>query len=93
MGFVQTIRLVKLPLALRVIIQPLTTVYLAIFKSSSLGAAIAYPEVVSVLVGTINNLVGQPLEIMAIVLLLYVPVSLFTSLLMNRFNRRSQPER
>ena len=54
-----TIRLVLFPQALRVIIPPLTTVYLNLFKSTSLAAAIAYPEVVSVFVGTVNNLVGH----------------------------------
>lgn len=87
---VQTIRLITLPLALRVIVPPLTTVYVNIFKGSSLGAAIAYPDVVSVLVGTINNLVGQPLEIMAITLAFFVSVSLLISFLMNRYNARVQ---
>ena len=86
----QTIRLITLPLAMRVIIPPLTTVYVNIFKGSSLGAAIAYPELVSVLLGTINNLVGQPLEVMAIALAFFVSVSLLISFLMNRFNARVQ---
>ena len=38
-----TIRLILFPQALRVIIPPLTTVYLNLFKSTSLAAAIAYP--------------------------------------------------
>ena len=88
--FPQIVRLITLPLALRVIVPPLATVYMNIFKSSSLGAAIAYPEIVAVLVGTINNLVGQPLEIMAITLVFFVSVSLLISYLMNRYNRRIQ---
>jgi len=90
LNFPQIVRLITLPLALRVILPPLATVYMNIFKSSSLGAAIAYPEVVSVLVGTINNLVGQPLEIMAVTLVFYVSVSLFISFLLNRYNSRVQ---
>jgi len=88
--FPQIVRLITLPLALRVIIPPLATVYMNIFKSSSLGAAIAYPEIVSVFVGTINNIVGQPLEIMAVTLVFYVCVSLLISLLLNRYNSRIQ---
>ncbi len=83
-----TIRLVLFPQALRVIIPPLTTVYLNLFKSTSLAAAIAYPEVVSVFVGTVNNLVGQPVYIMAITMTVYVFISLCISLFLNWYNRK-----
>ena len=83
-----TVRLVLFPQALRVIIPPLTTVYLNLFKSTSLAAAIAYPEVVSVFVGTVNNLVGQPVFIMAITMAVYVFVSLCISLFLNWYNRK-----
>jgi general L-amino acid transport system permease protein len=46
-----------------------------VLKGSSLGAAIAYPEIASVLLGTVNNLVGQPVVIMTITLLLYLGFS------------------
>lgn len=81
-------RLVLFPQALRVIIPPLTTVYLNLFKATSLAAAIAYPEIVSVFVGTVNNLVGQPVIIMGITLIIYVLVSLAIALFMNWYNRR-----
>ena len=83
-----TIRLVLFPQALRVIIPPLTTVYLNLFKSTSLAAAIAYPEVVSVFVGTVNNLVGQPVFIMAITMAVYVFISLCIALFLNWYNRK-----
>ena len=83
-----TIRLVLFPQALRVIIPPLTTVYLNLFKSTSLAAAIAYPEVVSVFVGTVNNLVGQPLFIMAITMAVYAFISLCIALFLNWYNTR-----
>ena len=82
------IRLVLFPQALRVIIPPLTTVYLNLFKSTSLAAAIAYPEVVSVFVGTVNNLVGQPVFIMAITMAVYVFISLCIALFLNWYNRK-----
>ena len=72
----RVLRLVLLPQALRIISPPLTTVYQNILKSSALGAAIAYPELVSVLIGTVNNLVGQPVVIMAITLILYLSFSI-----------------
>lgn len=82
------VRLVLFPQALRVIIPPLTTVYLNLFKSTSLAAAIAYPEVVSVFVGTVNNLVGQPVFIMAITMAVYVFISLCIALFLNWYNRK-----
>lgn len=85
------IRLVLFPQALRAIIPPLSTVYLNLFKGTSLAAAIAYPEVVSVFAGTVNNLVGQPVFIMALTLAVYVFVSLCIALLLNWRNRRIAP--
>ncbi len=84
----RTFRLVLLPQALRTIVPPLTTVYLNIFKGTSLAAAIAYPEVVSVFVGTVNNLVGQPVFIMVMTLLIYVVFSLIIALFMNWYNHK-----
>ncbi len=72
----RVLALVLLPQALRIITPPLTTVYQNILKSSALGAAIAYPELVSVMIGTVNNLVGQPVVIMAITLILYLGFSI-----------------
>lgn len=85
------IRLVLFPQALRAIIPPLSTVYLNLFKGTSLAAAIAYPEVVSVFAGTVNNLVGQPVFIMALTLAVYVFVSLCIALFLNWRNRRIAP--
>ena len=82
------VRLVLLPQALRIMIPPLTTVYLNLFKSTSLAAAIAYPEVTSVLVGTVNNLAGQPVTIMVLTLVIYAFVSLCIALYLNWYQRR-----
>lgn len=83
-----TLRLVVFPQALRVIIPPLTTQYLNMFKGTSLAAAIAYPEIVSVFVGTVNNLVGQPVIIMGITLMTYSLISILIALMLHRYNRR-----
>lgn len=84
----QVVRLVVMPQALRVIIPPLTTCYLNIFKATSLGAAIGYPEIVSVLVGTTNNIVGRPVEIMFLTFAVYSLISLLGIGLMGWLNRR-----
>lgn len=83
------LRHVIVPQALRVMIPPMTTCYLNIFKATSLGAAIGYPEIVSVMVGTTNNLVGRPIEIMFLVFAVYSLVSLLGIWLMDWLNRRS----
>jgi len=83
------LRLIIFPQALRAIIPPLTTQYLNLFKSTSLAAAIAYPEIVSVFVGTVNNLVGQPVIIMLVTLLTYTLVSLCIAMVLNWYNRRA----
>src|SRR5262249_45263424 len=58
-------RLVIFPQALTVMFPPLITQYLSLIKDSSLGFAIAYPELVSINNVMINQ-TGQPIEILAI---------------------------
>ena len=83
-----TLRLVILPQALRVIIPPLTSQYLNLTKNSSLAAAIAYPELVSVFAGTVLNQTGQAVEIIAITMAVYLALSLLISLFMNWYNQK-----
>ncbi|MDZ4730472.1 MAG: ABC transporter permease subunit [Xanthomonadales bacterium] len=80
-------RRVVVPQAMRIIIPPMTTVYLNIFKATSLGAAVGYPEIVSVMVGTTNNIVGRPVEIMFLTFSVYSLVSLVGIWLMGHVNR------
>jgi len=82
------LRRVAFPQALRAILPPLATVYMNLFKATSLAAAIAYPEIVSVFVGTVNNLVGRPVEVMAVTLAFYAGVSFLVAWLMGRWNER-----
>lgn len=82
-----TTRLVVLPQALRIIIPPLTSQYLNLTKNSSLAVAIGYADLVAV-GGTILNQTGHSIEIIAIWMLIYVSISLITSLFMNWFNAK-----
>ncbi|MEZ5850684.1 MAG: amino acid ABC transporter permease [Hyphomicrobiaceae bacterium] len=84
----QTLRLVVIPQAMRIIIPPLTSQYLNLTKNSSLGVAIAYPDLVSVFTGTVLNQTGQAVEVILITMLVYLTLSLLTSLFMNWFNAR-----
>lgn len=84
----QTMRLVMLPQALRVIIPPVTNQYLNLTKNSSLAVAIGYPDVVSI-ANTAINQTGRAVECIAIIMLVYLSTSLFTSVAMNWYNTRS----
>ena len=82
------LRLVVIPQAMRIIIPPLTSSYLNLTKNSSLGVAIGYPDLVSVFAGTVLNQTGQAIEVIFITMLVYLTLSLTTSLFMNWFNAR-----
>jgi general L-amino acid transport system permease protein len=82
-----TLRLVVIPQAMRTIIPPLTSQYLNLTKNSSLGIAIGYPDLVGV-GGTINTQSGRAVEIVAVWMIVYLSLSIATSLFMNWFNAR-----
>jgi general L-amino acid transport system permease protein len=84
----QTLRLVVVPQALRVIIPPLTSQYLNLTKNSSLAVSIGYPDLFAVFAGTTLNQTGQAMEIIGITMAVYLVISLVTSLLMNIYNAR-----
>ncbi|MBW6494320.1 MAG: ABC transporter permease subunit [Burkholderiaceae bacterium] len=84
----QSMRLVILPQALRVIIPPITSQYLNLTKNSSLAVAIGYPDVVSI-ANTAINQTGRAVECIAIVMLVYLTTSLSTSAFMNWYNARA----
>ena len=84
----QVMARVVLPQALRVMVPPLTSQYLNLIKSSSLGAAIAYPELFSIFAGTVLNQTGRELETIMILMLVFLAISLLTSAFMNWYNRR-----
>jgi general L-amino acid transport system permease protein len=82
-----TLRLVVVPQAMRVIIPPLTNQYLNLIKNSSLAVAIGYPDLVQVFTGSVLNITGQAVEVVAITMAVYLTISLVTSLLMNLYGR------
>jgi general L-amino acid transport system permease protein len=82
-----TLRLVVIPQAMRVIVPPLTSQYLNLIKNSSLAVAIGYPDLVQVFAGSVLNITGQAVEVIAITMAVYLTISLVTSLLMNLYGR------
>jgi general L-amino acid transport system permease protein len=83
----RTLRLVVFPQALRVIIPPVTNQYLNLTKNSTLAVAIGYPDLFAIS-GTIINQTGRAVEMIAVVMAVYLMLSLVTSLVMNWYNRR-----
>ncbi|MCG6884344.1 MAG: ABC transporter permease subunit [Silicimonas sp.] len=84
----RVMRLVMIPQAMRLIVPPLTSQYLNVVKNSSLGVAIAYPDVVSVFTGTTLNQTGRAIEIVAMTMAFYLTISLLISIYMNWYNKR-----
>jgi len=83
----QTLRLVVLPQALRVIVPPMTSQFLNLTKNSSLAVAIGYPDLVSVANTTLNQ-TGQAIECISLIMAVYLTVSLSIAGAMNWYNRR-----
>ena len=84
----QTLRLVVVPQAMRVIIPPLANQYLNLVKNSSLAVAIGYPDLVQIFAGSVLNITNQAVECIAITMAVYLAISLLISGFMNWFNRR-----
>ncbi|MBT9610983.1 ABC transporter permease subunit [Aquabacterium sp.] len=83
----QVIRRVLLPQALRTILPATTNQYLNLVKNSSLAVAVGYPDLVSVGNTTLNQ-TGRAVECVAVMMALYLAMSLLTSAAMNAFNAR-----
>jgi general L-amino acid transport system permease protein len=83
----RAMRLVIMPQALRVIVPPLTSQYLNLTKNSSLAVAIGYPDLVSIANTTMNQ-TGQAIEGIAIIMAVYLTISLSISGFMNWYNQR-----
>ncbi|SVB09392.1 uncharacterized protein METZ01_LOCUS162246, partial [marine metagenome] len=84
----QTLKLVVMPQALRIIIPPTTNQYLNLTKNSSLAAAIAYPDLVLVFAGTALMQTGRAIEIISITMLSYLSLSIAISIFMNWYNKK-----
>lgn len=84
---VQKMRIVILPQAFRIAMPALGNQYLNLIKNSSLGASISYFELTQIAQITVGN--GSPaVPAFTLTLLVYLSISLVTSLLVNFFNRR-----
>src|SRR5215468_6674499 len=80
--------LVVLPQALRIMVPQMTSQYLNLIKSSTLGAAVAYPEIFQIFAGTVLNHTGKEVEVIIVVMAVFLTINLLFSAFMNWYNRR-----
>ncbi|MEZ4671350.1 MAG: ABC transporter permease subunit [Anaerolineae bacterium] len=85
----QTLSMIILPQAMRVIIPPLASQYLNLAKNSSLAIAIAFADIFQVSV-TIMNQSGQSVSGITMIMLTYLSISLIIASFTNLANRRFQ---
>lgn len=82
----QTLRMIVLPQAMRLIIPPMTNQYLNLSKNSSLAISIGFYDLFNV--GTIaSNQSGQVVVFFVVMMLTYLAMSLIIAFVMNFVNR------
>ncbi len=87
-GF-QRYRFVVLPQAMRIAIPPTINQFLNLTKNTSLGSAVAYPEITQLIRTAIGN--GKPaVQLLLVLMIIYLSFSFLISLVMNVVNRRMQ---
>ncbi len=87
-GF-QRYRFVVLPQALRIAIPPTINQFLNLTKNTSLGAAVAYPDITQLIRTAIGN--GKPaVQLLVVLMIIYLSFSFLISIIMNIVNRRMQ---
>jgi len=89
LNYSQLLSLIIIPQAMRVIIPPLISQYLNLTKNSSLAIFIGYPELFFIGKTTINQ-AGRAIQVFAVIMAVYLSISLMTSLILNIYNRRIQ---
>jgi general L-amino acid transport system permease protein len=83
----QVLFLIVLPQAVRMMVPQLTSQYLNLIKSSTLGAAVAYPEIFQLFAGTVMNQANKEIETIIIVMAVFLTINLLFSAFMNWYNQ------
>ncbi|MEM0922496.1 MAG: ABC transporter permease subunit [Pseudomonadota bacterium] len=83
-----TMSLVILPQALRVIVPPLISQYLNLTKNTSLAIAVGYMDATGTLGGITLNQTGREMETLLLLMAFYLIISLSISFVMNVYNER-----
>lgn len=83
----QTVSYVILPQSLRLVIPPLASQFMNLTKNSSLAVIIGYPDIVSV-GNTSIVIMGQALEAILMIMMVYLFLNLIIAVIMNAMNSR-----
>lgn len=83
----QLLRFIVLPQAFRIVLPPIGNQYLNLFKNTSLGIAVAFPDIVQV-GQTLYNQTGQTIPVVLMWMGFFLAGSLILSYIVNYFNRR-----
>jgi general L-amino acid transport system permease protein len=70
-------------------VPPAASQYVSLFKNSSLGVAIGYPEIFNIS-NTVTTVSGHAIECVVIMAGVYLLISLLIAVLMNLYNRAIQ---
>ncbi|EJL27984.1 ABC transporter permease subunit [Novosphingobium sp. AP12] len=84
----QSLRLVIVPQALRIMLPPMTNQFVSVLKNSTLALVVGYPELNSIANTTMNH-TGHALECMLVLVLAYLTLAGGISLAMNALDRRT----
>jgi general L-amino acid transport system permease protein len=87
-----TLKLIVLPQTKRKIVQPVVNIYLRILKSSSLGSAIGYPDLVAVFAGSVLNQTGQAIETILMTLSFYLIINSIVLYIVQRYTFKEVPK-
>jgi general L-amino acid transport system permease protein len=82
----QTVRHVLLPEAVPMMVPPMTSQFVNVVKSSALGVAIGYPDLISLTSTTLNQ-TGQAIEAIAVAMTCYVGIGVGLSLCVRAWER------
>lgn len=83
----QLLRFIVLPQAFRIVLPPIGNQYLNLFKNTSLGIAVAFPDIVQV-GQTLYNQTGQTIPVVVLWMGFFLAGSLILSSIVNYYNRR-----
>lgn len=83
----QARKLVITPQAMRIIMPPLISQYLALIKNSTLGAFIGFADLMQVS-GTILNQTGAAVQVIGLAMAIYLAISLLALLILRLYERR-----
>jgi len=89
-NWAQTLRLIVIPQAVRVLLPPLSNQYLNLLKGSSLAVAIGYPDLVGVFTGISINQTGRAIEIVLMTMAVYLLIGMLIGACINLFNRMTR---